>query len=275
MTLASALHYAERGKPVFPVLLRRNSNTGKLDKRPLVPWGAGASTDPAQITAWWKRWPDAAIGVPTGQRSGFVVLDIDVKDARAYGYDTLDALGLSILPDTPIAHTSSGGLHIYFGCIAQEIRNSVGEDGLGPGLDVRGEGGYIVVPSPGSGYAWDPHSNLDTVALMPAPPWLGHHRQKQKKSSGPSRFNPQAILQTACDNIRRAGNGARHDTLNREVFTIAAMVKAGALKEHDARHQLEAAAAAMSWASKGDRTKAARDFADAWRGGLAKGKAAR
>src|SRR6516165_1844652 len=63
-----------------------------------------------------------------------------------------------------------------------EIRNSVGKHGLGPGLDVRGQGGYAVVPCPGSGYRWDPHCNFDTVPPHPAPAWLGH-RQKQSRTA--------------------------------------------------------------------------------------------
>jgi hypothetical protein len=270
--LDAALHYAGHwGKPVFPVLLRRNPRTGKLDKIPLVKeWGLTASTDPAQIAAWWKQWPNAAIGIPTGARSGFVVLDIDTKEARANGYNTLDALGKSLLPETPMAHTPSGGLHVYFATIGVEIRNSAGAKGLGPGLDVRGEGGYVVVPCAGSGYGWDPHWNLDTVPLMPAPAWLGHRQHQDRPIARHGlRLDPQTILDTACENIRHAAPGERHDVLNREVFTSAALVAAGALNERDTRHQLEAAATAMAWSTAGDRQKAARDFEDAWRDGLA------
>jgi Bifunctional DNA primase/polymerase, N-terminal len=184
-------------------------------------------------------------------------------------------LGRSILPETPMAHTASGGLHLYFAVIDIEIRNSAGEKGLGPGLDVRGEGGFIVVPSEGSGYSWDPHCNLDTVPLMPAPSWLGHREKEDRTASRHGgRLKPQAILDAACENIRRAPVGERHDTLNREVFTIAAMVRAGAIGAAQARHQLEAAVATMTWGSDGDRRKAARDFADAWKDGFARGRAA-
>src|SRR5690242_16171343 len=71
-----------------------------------------ASTDPVVITAWWRCWPDALIGVAAGTASGFVVLDVDVKKAGCYGFDTLDALGFAKLPETPMAHTASGGLHL-------------------------------------------------------------------------------------------------------------------------------------------------------------------
>jgi hypothetical protein len=45
-----------------------------------------------------------------------------------------------------MAHTSSGGLHVYFDAGERELKNSAGT--LGPGLDVRGDGGYVIVPSP-------------------------------------------------------------------------------------------------------------------------------
>ena len=117
-----------------------------------------ASIDPAVITAWWTRWPKALIGIPTGYDSGFVVLDVDVKHADRNGFDTLADLDCAILPDTPMTHTASGGLHLYFHPpAAPEIRNTEGEKGrgIGRGLDWRGTGGYVIVPSPNSGYWWD------------------------------------------------------------------------------------------------------------------------
>ena len=260
---ARPLDYAARGWPVFPA-----SWDGK--KIPLIKeWGPNASTDLAVISAWWQRWPDAWIGVPTGRRSGVVVLDIDIKRPDANGYDTLDDLGLGILPDTPLAHTRSGGLHVYFGCIGFEIRNSAGKKGLGPGLDVRGEGGLVIVPSAQSGYEWDPHCNLDTLALVPAPAWLGHREKDARPANREGvRLAPVAILDTACDNIRRADKGERHDVLNREAFSVATLVGAGALDEQTARHQLAAATTAMVWRSGGDLKKAERDLEDAFADGL-------
>src|SRR5215831_5221452 len=112
------------------------------------------------------------VGVPTGRAIGAIVLDIDVKRPEALGYDTLDELGFGILPDTPMAHTASSGLHLYFRPPAdREIRNTGGARGrgIGPGLDWRGEGGYVIAPSLGSGYRWDPSHNFATCRAVPAP----------------------------------------------------------------------------------------------------------
>jgi putative DNA primase/helicase len=164
---AAALTYSRRGWPVFPCRVE-NGN-----KRPLVKeWQRVASADEQQIREWWpRRFPHAAIGVPTGHGCvRFVVLGIDVKRAQDNGFDTLAELGHAVLPDTPMVHTPSGGLHLYFDPGDRLIRNTAGKKGRG--LDVRGDGGFVVVPGPGSGYRWDPVYKIDHLPLALAPDWL-------------------------------------------------------------------------------------------------------
>jgi hypothetical protein len=150
--LDAAFWYAGLGLPVFPLhwvddqgQCSCGKQCGSVGKHPLIPNGhLGATTDPGQIGRWWSRWPDANIGIPTGERSGLLVLDEDVKNN---GFISLNALEekRGRLPKTLTVRTGGGGRHLYLiypaGC---EIRNSVGR--LGLGLDVRGEGGYIVAP---------------------------------------------------------------------------------------------------------------------------------
>lgn len=139
---AAALEYVQRrGWPVFPCRWR-----GKARKRPLTLRGLhDASRDPGQIRCWWEQWPEALIGLPTGHATA-IVLDVDRKNGID-GLDTLDELGAAILPETPLAHTASGGLHIYFQAGRTPIRNTAGARGrgLGRGLDIRGDGGYVIV----------------------------------------------------------------------------------------------------------------------------------
>jgi hypothetical protein len=134
--LKCALLYARLGLPVFPT---------KPDKRPYTQKGfKDASTDPAQIREWWQRWPEAGIGIPTGKASGWLVID---RDDRHGGDASLSALveEHGDLPPTLEAATPSGGAHYIFNYPAHvEIGNSAGK--LGKGLDLRGEGGYIVAP---------------------------------------------------------------------------------------------------------------------------------
>lgn len=187
----AALGYARSGWPVFPCQWQ-----GQHRKGPLIERGLNATThDEAQIHDWWHRWPVALIGVPTGRASGFVVLDVDVKRAGVNGIDTLAELGFAVLPDTPLVHTASGGLHLDFAAPDHpEIRNTAGEQGsgIGRGLDWRGQGGYVIVPSPGSGYHWDPHWNLDTVPLQPVPTLLLPRVPSRPTTPSPNPTNDRA-----------------------------------------------------------------------------------
>src|SRR5262245_46326570 len=91
----AALRYASRGWPVFPCQWQ-----GEGRKRPMVERGLhSAVNDIATITGWWTRWPEALIGVPTGEPMGFVVLDIDRKKAGPDGlvtYGQIDCPGLPL-----------------------------------------------------------------------------------------------------------------------------------------------------------------------------------
>ena len=100
-----------------------------------------ASTDEAQLREWWTRWPKAMIGLPTGRRSELYVVDIDDKDG-VDGFATYRALAL---PLAEIAvRTPSGGGHVYFRWPGDGWGNTAKK--LGPGIDTRGEGGYVVAP---------------------------------------------------------------------------------------------------------------------------------
>jgi hypothetical protein len=139
-------------------------------KRPLMRNGHwDATTDPRIIERWWQWWPSANVGVPTGKKSGVVVLDVDVDDG---GLESLAKLERAVTPapKTTRARTGGGGIHVFFRYPrGTEIRNSAGL--LGPGLDVRGEGGYVVVPPSRtqSSYKWVDRSPLAEAS------WLIEH----------------------------------------------------------------------------------------------------
>ncbi len=161
--LSAALALAAKGKYVFPVEAR--------GKRPLTSHGCkDASIDPAIITDWWKKWPDANIGIATGNGSGVFVLDIDGEE----GEESLRVLEREhgSLPLTVESITGGGGRHLFFLWPQQcTIANSAGR--LGKGLDVRGNGGYVVVPpsihASGRQYTWSVDSAAQAVS---APVWL-------------------------------------------------------------------------------------------------------
>jgi putative DNA primase/helicase len=233
-SLETSLAFSKRGWRVFPCIPR-----GPRRKQPLTPNGfRDASTDLAIIARWWRRWPNALIGLATGAASGFVVLDVDVKYADSYGFDTLDALGFAMLPETPMAHTASGGLHLYFAPpLDPEIGCTEGDKGrgIGRGLDWRGRGGYIIAPSPGSGYEWDAHKNLDTVRLATVPPALLPRAPERTVPARPIEpadgLSPyaRAALNDACRHIVAASEGQQEATLNGEAFAIGTLAGAGAV----------------------------------------------
>lgn len=131
------------GLRVFPLVPSR--------KLPLIKaWQNVATDDAEEIAAWAEQWPTANIGIATGTKSGVIVIDIDRKDGKD-GLVALDGLAKQgeVLPPSPIAITPTGGQHRYFRAVAG-IRNAmeVARDGrgLGRGIDVRADGGFVVAP---------------------------------------------------------------------------------------------------------------------------------
>ena len=146
-----ALEYASIGLAVFPV--RRN-------KAPYTPHGCkDAKTDARAIKNWWKRFPDANIGIATGSKSGgIIVIDIDIdEDKGVYGDESLREWEREHgdLPETWRAITGRGGYHIYYRS-DEKIKNTTN---LYPGVDIRGEGGYVIAPPSihqnGNYYQWE------------------------------------------------------------------------------------------------------------------------
>jgi Bifunctional DNA primase/polymerase, N-terminal/AAA domain/Primase C terminal 1 (PriCT-1) len=165
--LSAALSYVERGWRVCPLyepLADGKCSCGRPDcgspgKHPRTRHGLNdATTDPACIHTWWADWPNANIAIVTGRDSGLVVLDVDRPEVLN-GWQS----------DTLTAHTGKGQ-HFYFSLSGTAVKNSVSR--LGPGLDLRGEGGYVVAPpsrhASGATYTW---RDFDTDP-QPAPVWL-------------------------------------------------------------------------------------------------------
>lgn len=123
--LEAALSYARRGWRVHPLKPR--------DKTPISKNGCkDATLDEAQIKKWWATFPNANIGLATGQ--DFFVIDID-PDGMAW-------MEANDLPQTHEAITGRRGKHLLYRMPDKPIGNSVSQ--LSKGVDVRGIGGYIV-----------------------------------------------------------------------------------------------------------------------------------
>jgi hypothetical protein len=178
--LAAALKYAARGWPVFPVHTTRDGrctcahdDCKQVAKHPRTPRGfKDATTDAATIRAWWSAHPNANIGIPTGAVSGLVALDVDRKGGGEHAIAALED-DYSPLPDTAQDRTGGGGRHIFFKHPGVEVRNRQNPNPLRPGLDVRGDGGYVLVPpslhASGKRYEWSDAAGGEIASL---PPWL-------------------------------------------------------------------------------------------------------
>jgi hypothetical protein len=157
---------AEKGKPVFPCR--------SLYKEPLTRRGfKDATTDPQVIQKWWHQYPNANVAIATGAISGLVALDLDNDPEK--GKNGADVLAKLVkkhgpLPKTRSVRTPRGGLHYYFRHPGSSVRIPCSTDKLGKGLDVRGDGGYVLVPpsrTERGEYTWE---CKDPLAELPA--WL-------------------------------------------------------------------------------------------------------
>ncbi|QBS37113.1 DNA primase [Thermaerobacter sp. FW80] len=179
--LRAALYYATHFRwAVLPLHSIRGGRCtcGDTDckspgKHPLTKHGVhDATRDADTIRRWWTRWPSANVGIATGRASGFWVLDVDPDKGGSEALHELEAKH-GRLPDTVEAITGGGGRHILFRWPGRPVANKVA---LAPGLDVRGDGGYIAAaPSrheSGRRYAWEVSSRPGEVPMAAAPAWL-------------------------------------------------------------------------------------------------------
>jgi hypothetical protein len=167
ISVNGAIHdYARRGWSIIPIRPE--------DKRPLVRWEdyQHRHADEAGVCGWFQAWPNAGIGIVTGSISGLVVLDIDVRhggDVSLEGFEREHGR----LPTTVECRTGGGGRHLYFAHPGGLIRNKVG---LAPGVDLRGDGGYVVAPPSthpsGGRYAWVEERGPGSAVIAPVPNWI-------------------------------------------------------------------------------------------------------
>lgn len=204
--LNAAIEYASRGWAVFPLEVR--------GKTPITSHGVNdATTNFEQIKKWWKRTPDANIGLACGLISGgLYVIDVDRK---ANGVDGLDSLyewerENGELPETVRSITGSGGYHIIYKI---DVKGTTCTNIL-EAVDIRSDGGYIVVPpsihANGNRYEWEYDPNEYDVAKADDTVWkLINSRTKKRKVDN-------FTMPTKVD------KGGRNDTLFRLACSLQA-----------------------------------------------------
>ncbi len=226
MTLTdAAAAYGIRGWRTFPV----------NGKKPLVEWADKSSTGTDAYTH--TPVPPTGIGVDCG-KSALVVVDIDDLDSYATwlvdtGHD---------MPDTLVATTPSGGKHLYFTALPDRpIRNSASK--LAPGVDIRGQGGYVVAP-PSPGYVW-----THRTVPVPFPGWLAdliEQAAAKPKTSAPNLPTPtldgdgtadrwgRRILEAELARIAMSVPGQRNTVFFEAACNIFEAVKGGHIDESHA-----------------------------------------
>lgn len=157
--LKAALRYANRyGWRVFPL----------EGKEPRIKGGfRSATTDERTIKRWWKKWPDANIGIACDSEHGPIVIDVDEpKDEETSGFKFLEKLELpreGLV--TRSAVSREGRLHLYFlpmrdGTQLKRMIRPFGPKDRKVAIDILGDGGYVVAPpsihpDTGEPYRWE------------------------------------------------------------------------------------------------------------------------
>lgn len=247
--IIAANRYAAKGFQVLPL----------VGKAPAVERGLySATTDVAQIEEWWGANPDWNIGIRTGEASGVCVVDIDRKPGGPNGFRSLWDLNRDFgwIRGVPFQHSSFGG-HFFFRCYDTEMRDSVGK--IGPGIDVRANGGYIVVapsrhPVTDIPYSWRNGRSIINSDFGFAPEWLLEAASRTMERPSPKAKASHIYATGAyglkalageCEKIENARNGAQHQTLNDAAFRIGKLIRRGLIDKFDAEYELERSASKM------------------------------
>jgi hypothetical protein len=282
--LDAALGYADRGIPVYPVHWPRPTPGGaslacscprgpgcdRPAKHPLVHHGVKqATTDPDRIGRWWRRWPQANLGLATG-----VVFDALDVDGPA-GLTALRRLACTVglrFPG-PLVRTGGGGWHSWFAPTGLGNRPPRGLDHV----DWRGRGGAVLAPPSrhisGGTYRW--LRGLDAAPLPEVPAALRALLDPDRPTTtrpaataGPAEpGHPygRTVLAAELAALGRATPGRRNHTLNQTAFKVYRYVASGLLDDQDVTVAFSEAALAIGL----DPAEVARTLASARSAGLA------
>ena len=220
--LNAAIKYAQEGFPVFPC----------KGKTPACPHGfKDATSDEEKLKKLWNDKP-YNIGLATG--GGFVVLDVDHHNGGADGLETLARLQQEHgeLPETWTVRTGTGGLHYYFLCDDEKLTIA---SAFQPGLDYRGNGGYVIVPpsihpETGKPYNWVEGKNPSKMTVMAQlPEWL--HRLMLEGRKGNTSKNPEQTTVEEQPYRQEAPDMITEGTRNDELYRLACSLRAKGLTE--------------------------------------------
>lgn len=222
-----------------------------------------ATDDPDRLREMVRRTPNGLVAIRAGAASGIVMMDIDTPDA--HGVDGLaTAANLKrwgYLPHTLTAESGTGGPHLLYAHPGDGWIKGAAH-ALGPGVDVRGDGGYFVAapsrhPNTGRPYRWA--GDTVSLPLTPLHPRVANHLRRRDAPEPVRRpvtvpdFRDQYVTAAVAGEVQaildapKGGKGlrGRNDALNRSSFILGTLVGAGVLDQGDAENALTAAAYAV------------------------------
>jgi putative DNA primase/helicase len=232
--LTSALNLIEKGFHIIPLHSPKDNNQcscgrecGSQGKHPRIrDWPNNATDKPSQVRSWWRRWPEANIGIVCGEISDLVVLDMD---PRHNGEQSLDKLEHSIgcFTQTTTIMTGGGGKHFYYQYPGPgKLKNSNGK--IADGIDIKADGGYVVAPGSlhqsGRTYEW-------LFGLEEIKPFPDNLLKQLKK---PSVSKKKTVGKYNLSSTNPIDEGERNDTL----FLLGTMLREKGANAHQIESEL-------------------------------------
>jgi Bifunctional DNA primase/polymerase, N-terminal len=256
-----ALRYAEIGISVFPCAAD--------NKRPLIRWRSGSTTNTGRIVEIWNQWPGSLVGIDL-HKCGLVVFDADRHNVSVDGVAAFAALLRkhdTNLAAVPITHTPSNGFHFYFRQPDEPLSNREGD--LPDGVNVRGSGGFAIAPfcvrTDGKSYRnvagrRSLITSFRAGTIPTVPDWLIEIVRKPtiwmrstsaateaiSVSRGPGSKRERAwavaALQCCITDLANCPTGHRNNVLNAISYRLGRIVSRGWLDRNEVESQLDAAA---------------------------------
>ena len=239
--LEAALQFAADGFRVIPLhnpdpdhssrCSCHRSGCVSVGKHPRTQHGVKhATNDHEAIRGWWSMWPNANIGIATGD--GLVVLDVDPRHDGDSSLDDIEAEHGEIV--TRVARTGGGGFHLYL------QGNLPARGAFRPGLDLKAAGGYVISPPSkhfsGLRYSWVDRGE----GIRVVPEWLAKIvKPPRSEKTGAARshvYNPnaprppwyvRAAIISECENLAASSDGDRNNALNRAAYSLSRFVRSG------------------------------------------------
>lgn len=193
--LDQAIRYLEQGFSVIPIRPQ--------GKEPLIKWEEYQKRKPTldEVKKWWTQYPSANLGLVTGTISQLCVIDADGPT----GLDSIKNMKLQ----SKVVVLTGNGRQLYFKHPGGNVCNAVRKY---PGIDIRGDGGYVVAPPSihpnGKRYSWlKPLAPAEVLPVFPQALFGANTAET-------ARFKPEGWISRALEELN---NGNRNDTFTKIV----------------------------------------------------------